>query len=208
MTGTEEDLKLLRAVAAGKRGANKALEQLYTSYAQPFFSFLRKRGMSKEDAEEIIQKTFVNLMGRKLSVDKVDNARAYLWRCLRYAWQDHLRDNQNEPANTPTPADESAADLLLERLTDDSAPIDDVLGLKDCLGRMWASFSREHEERATAIYLAVVEGWSREDLAEFLGRSYGATREFISQCRKRFVQAFAQTCPEYVPGAEAQGATT
>ncbi|MEM8548373.1 MAG: RNA polymerase sigma factor [Pseudomonadota bacterium] len=200
MTDNNEDAELLRKVAAGKRDAPKALEALYTRYAQPFFAFLRKRGLSKEDAEEVIQKTFVNLMGRQLNVETIENGRAYLWRCLRYAWQDHLRDSGKEPSITATPADEDSADLLLERLTDDTAPIDDMLGLKDCLGRMWSQFSEEHEERATAIYLAVVEGWSREDLAQFLNRSYGATREFISQCRKRFITVFSEICPDYMPG--------
>ena len=204
MAEEPQDIDLLARVEHGGKAASGALETLYIRYAQRFFSFLRKRGLNKEDAEEVIQKTFVNLMTRNLNTSSIQNARAYLWRCLRYAWQDHLRANSTDPGSfAENPMDEESVLGLLDRLSNEDAPVDDMLGLRDCLGRMWAQFSEEHEERATALYLAVVEGWSREDLAEFLERSYGATRDFLSQCRKRFVEAFSKMCPDYVPGGHA-----
>jgi RNA polymerase sigma-70 factor (ECF subfamily) len=43
------------------------------------------------------------------------------------------------------------------------------------------------------------EGWSIEDVAAVLKRTPGATREYLSQCRKK-LKAFLQPCRDYLAG--------
>ena len=196
------DLELLATVAGGGRKGGLAIEKLYLRYAQRFFAFLCKRGVSRSDAEEIIQNTFVNLMSRSLNIDNIQSAPAYLWRCLKHAWQDNMRRDDHNPISQAATGETDSEGIvsLIERLVDEKRPVEDTLGLNDCLARMWSQFRSDNEDRATALYLAVVEGWTREDLADYLDRSYGATREYLSQCRKKFVECFALICPDYVPG--------
>ena len=54
----------------------------------------------------------------------------------------------------------------------------------DCVRRAWRAFTADHPQRAEALNLAILEEWSPVELADYLGRSYGATREYLSQCRK------------------------
>jgi DNA-directed RNA polymerase specialized sigma24 family protein len=65
----------------------------------------------------------------------------------------------------------------------------------DCIRRAFAAFSHDHPERAQAIFLAMVEELTREELAECLGRSTHAATEYLSQCKARF-KDYIQHCHE------------
>lgn len=65
----------------------------------------------------------------------------------------------------------------------------------DCVRRGFSAFAAEHPDRAQAIYLAYVEGWTREELAEHLGRTAHATTEYLSQCRQR-LRPFIAECTD------------
>jgi RNA polymerase sigma-70 factor (ECF subfamily) len=54
-----------------------------------------------------------------------------------------------------------------------------------CFARCWRSFERAAPEHATVMAWIVEDGLDNRQIAEILGRTPGATREFISQCRKR-----------------------
>ena len=51
--------------------------------------------------------------------------------------------------------------------------------------RGFASFTQAHPEHATVLRWVVEDGLDSSAVAALLGRSPGATREFISQCRKK-----------------------
>jgi DNA-directed RNA polymerase specialized sigma24 family protein len=54
-----------------------------------------------------------------------------------------------------------------------------------CFAEGWSRFQREDPLHANVMTWVVEDGLSTEDVAGLLGRTPGATREFISQCRKR-----------------------
>ena len=49
----------------------------------------------------------------------------------------------------------------------------------------WARFEEAAPSHAAVISWIAADGLSHEEIAQLLDRSPGATREFISQCRKR-----------------------
>ena len=49
----------------------------------------------------------------------------------------------------------------------------------------WQRFQQEDPLHANVMTWVVEDGLSTEDIAQLLDRTPGATREFISQCRKR-----------------------
>ncbi len=55
----------------------------------------------------------------------------------------------------------------------------------------WQRFQREDPLHAGVMTWIVEDGLSNDDIAELLDRTPGATREFISQCRKRARQYLA-----------------
>lgn len=57
--------------------------------------------------------------------------------------------------------------------------------------RCFDAFAAAHPEHATALRWVVEDGLDNAALEQLLGRSPGATREFISQCRKKARPYFA-----------------
>ena len=67
----------------------------------------------------------------------------------------------------------------------------------ECVKIAKIAFEKDHPERAKAIELSAIEGWTIKELAVFLDRSEGATREYLSQCRK-FLKPYTEPCREYL----------
>ena len=57
--------------------------------------------------------------------------------------------------------------------------------LDACFERGWRKFEEASPSHAAVLAWIVEDGLSNEQISELLGRTPGATREFISQCRKR-----------------------
>jgi RNA polymerase sigma-70 factor (ECF subfamily) len=57
--------------------------------------------------------------------------------------------------------------------------------LDECFARCWKRFEQAAPAHAAAMTWIVEDGLTNDQISELLGRSPGATREFISQCRKR-----------------------
>ena len=60
---------------------------------------------------------------------------------------------------------------------------------QDCVHGQLARFSEAYPEACQAIVWAAVDGLKSAQIAELIGRSAGATREFLSQTRKRLRHA-------------------
>jgi DNA-directed RNA polymerase specialized sigma24 family protein len=73
-------------------------------------------------------------------------------------------------------------------------PADDVRArqLAECFQRCWERFEKDCPSHAAVIAWIVEDGLSNEEISEMLDRTPGATREFISQCRKRARTYFAE----------------
>ncbi len=72
-------------------------------------------------------------------------------------------------------------------------------GLEDCVRKAYAAFAESHVDRAEILARVAFEGWSIEDVAAVLKRTPGATREYLSQCRKK-LKAFLEPCRDYLAG--------
>jgi DNA-directed RNA polymerase specialized sigma24 family protein len=70
--------------------------------------------------------------------------------------------------------------------------------LVDCVRRAFQDFATAHPERAQALGLVAFEGWTAHELATYLGRTYGATREYVSQCRTHLRPYLVRRCGDYV----------
>lgn len=61
--------------------------------------------------------------------------------------------------------------------------------------RGFAAFARRFPERAEALRRVALDGWSIAEAAAFLNRTNAATREYLSQCRKK-LKEFLEPCRE------------
>ena len=68
--------------------------------------------------------------------------------------------------------------------------------LEDCVEGGVLAFAEEYPDRQHALLLHI-QGASIEEISAKIGRTPGATREFLSQCRKK-LEPFLRCCREYI----------
>ena len=189
-----DDQSLFEALAVGGSRAETALRKLYDHYARRLLGLLRGKGFTLEEAEEIVQETFLKLYQAGEKLRDVSAPKAYLYRTAINCSADLLRRKQKssaeigvEPAALASAADDTVG-----------AASQRYDGFMDCFESAYDQFESEAPDRALAIRLAVIEGMDGRELAEAIGRSYGAAREFLSQTRKRFQAMLESLCGDYV----------
>lgn len=179
-----EDSLRTAQTAVTPAARERELELLYRSHYGRVAAYFQRCGQPAGVAAELAQDVFVSALRGLPEFRGQSKLSTWLWTISRNVLLAHVR--------TPKPLDVADHDDdLLDGLTDSVAD-----HLKDeclCVRSGFTKFSREHPERAQVLYLAIVEGWTREELAEFLGRSTHAATEFLSQCKARF-RPYVENC--------------
>ena len=167
--------------AATARSRRAALARLYGSHFAKLAGWFRRSGLSESAAHDLAQDAFVNAL-RAIDQFKGDSQLAtWLWAIARNVLLAHWRSPPPPGAMPATDGDGTPIDP--DSL---SNPVDAHPTLQDdCVRRGFAAFSAQHPERAQVIYLAVVEGWTREELAAHIGRTLHAATEYLSQSKSK-----------------------
>lgn len=171
---------------ASRAGLRRELEALYGSHFGKVAGYFRRCGQDEASAQELAQETFINALKGLHSFNGQSKLSTWLWSIARNVLLGHLRQQRPEGAldGAGEPVD---PDTLMS--TDDSH----LRGMCDCVRRGFAAFAAEHPDRAQVVYLAVVEGWTRDELAAHLGRTVHAATEYLSQCKAR-LKPFIEHC--------------
>jgi len=183
-------------ISAGGQSVERGAKGLFDLYAARIKSRFRRKGLSDEDAADVLQETFVKAVRAAASFRGDAKVSTWLWSIADNALIDWLRKERRAPKGTDTGSDEDQEGEYDARFGRDE-PGDEVRAMQDCVARAFEQFTRGYPELSDAIELGIVERWSMRDLAAFLGRTEGATKEFVSQCRKR-LRPFLEPCLEYL----------
>jgi len=173
----------------------KEINELYIKHSPSLKSYLHRKCQSNELAEDITQDTFVKIFKKYDLLPPEPGTKPYILSIGYNLLRDHWR-KANKERLVADVKDEEIINLISD---DDISVANDYTfySLHDCIREAFHRFAKVHEEKSEALRRAAIEGWSTVELANFLGRSPGATREFISQCRKSF-KPYAQVCKEDV----------
>ncbi len=169
--------------------AERGMEILFRAYAARLKAFFRRQRMNEEETADLLQETFIKAYRAAGQFEGQSKASTWLWSIARNCLLDHVR------ARCPLESlDELMADGEYEpAAAPESACTAERIGMRDCIERGFDAFDKQHPDRAEVMRLVVFEEWSMNDIAAFLGRTPAATREYISQCRKRLRQ-FLDPC--------------
>lgn len=169
------------------------LEGLYRSHFRRIAAYFVRCGLAEAVAQELAQDSFVQALRGLVQFDGQARLSTWLWTIARHVLLTHLRRNQSRfddgPASTLSGAEPVDPDSL------SCTPCAAEVVRQDCVRRGFAAFAAAHPERAQVLYLAAVEGWSRGELAELIGRSTHATTEYLSQCRAK-LRPYIAHCDE------------
>lgn len=182
------------------REGGHAIEQALRALDRTFFLALYRdclRSVPDADASrDLVQETFIKVWQRCATFHGDSELLPWIKSIMRHGILDRFRradgavsledeDEMNtdvqrriselSAANNPTPDDEARRRQLAE-----------------CFGHCWERFERDAPAHAAVMSWIVQDGLSNEEISALLGRTPGATREFISQCRKRARIYFAE----------------
>lgn len=187
-----DDQLALQRIAAGGKAGERALEQLYRTYRPKMLGFLRTRRLDLSEAEDVIQQVFL-VVAKKAHTFRGDCAvSSWLFRIARNEMinlfrvkgdEINLDDDGWEGVNNTEPVG-----FVCPYLPDPQK------ALQECFDKAYMAFERAHPVAADLIYRTLQnEDWDTHDIAHYLGRNYGAAREFLSQCKKKLKQ-FMEPC--------------
>ena len=178
---------------AAEQGARRLYDRLWRPLVRYFVLCRQDEGMAEDLASETLAKAVLRI--HSLRDDTA--CLAWVWQIARNELKGHLRDRASAN-DAHTDLDEEGWQHLLDTHADTKHG-DPVVQL--CLQGQLERFRRDHPERAYCIEQAVLEDWDGRSIAAILGRSYGAAREYLSQCRKKIAE-YLRPCLD--PGHAAQ----
>jgi len=190
----DRDIASLRAIQAGGKERGRGVADLFRAYRGPMLGFFMRNRVDPAEAEDLLQEVFISAVRQADSFRGESRVSTWLWTIARNRLIDHVRARKPE-----TQLDDEGWMSIGESHAQE--PAEDRAGIEDCVSRAFQRFARASAERAEALRRVALDGWSIEDLARFLGRTPAATREYLSQCRKR-LREFLEPCRELL-GAEA-----
>jgi RNA polymerase sigma factor (sigma-70 family) len=183
--------ELLRRVAMGGKVAENGMEQLFRLYGARLKAFFRHHRMSDEEAADLLQETFIKVYRSANKFEGNSKVSTWIWTVARNCMLDYLRSKKSHESLDELQEDGSTVDALVIQGHEDHVYI------QDCVQRAFTAFAKSFPDRAYAMRLSAFEGWDIDELAGFLSRTPAATREYISQCRKKLTP-FLEHCREWL----------
>ena len=172
-----------------REGRNDEALMLFEKYGfrKEFIGFAMKRNINYDDASDLVQKfTIDKLYMKSNSIKNIEFARTWMYRVFSNMVNDQgrmLKKNREVPLDEDR--DQSQAPKIYEEKNQTPS---------DCVQEQLAIF-RESEPKYAETLELILNGLGPEEIRLVIGRSYGATREFMSQCRKKF-RPFIEICNE------------
>lgn len=182
------DEALLEAIGAGGPARDGAVALLYRAHAPAMLRFFVHQGASADDAKDVLQETLVKIVRGAASFDGTGSARAWIWQVARHCLLDHFQRRTRQSAREVALSTEQWAGL--GDVVAAPAVCDPAGTAADCVAAGLQRFGGEMPERAFALTLQM-QGQRVEAIAEQIGRSGAATKEYLSQCRKKILPFIA-----------------
>ncbi len=188
---TTIDRELIRRLAVGGSSTESACKSLYRAYRRKLIGFLVHLGADAGTAEDLVQECFVRVVRSAGSFRDEARVSSWIHQIARNLYYDRLRAQRPEDVLD----DEQWAQVADTVSTASSSDCEQ--SLQDCMEAGFSRFADMHRDRAEVLRCVVNENWSLREVAVLLGRSEGATREYVSQCRKK-LKPFIEPCLEFL----------
>lgn len=181
-------------VAQGGAMAEQGARALFSLLWRRFVVDYQRAGLALGAAEDLASDAFTQVYKGLTGLRDVQAADKWIQTVARNSLLNHWRDTAQQRAHE-TAMDDDELLWLVEastggNLTGAGGQGDPATWL--CLERQLERFSADQPERAHWLEQVVVQGWGLPDLSDALGRSAGATREYLSQCRKALHRYFSE----------------
>ena len=155
-------------------------------FRKEFICFAVTREIDYEDARDLVQKFIIDKLCMKSdSIEHIEYARTWMYMVFRNMINDQGRVLiKNREVSLDEARDQSYEEASGEKNQTRS----------DCVQEQLKIF-RDKEPKHAEVVDYILKGFDVEEVRLTIGRSYAATRQFMSQCRKKF-KPFLERCLE------------
>ena len=195
----DEDQHWIQMVALGGRHRDEGVRNLFLKYRRRLLAFLVRRGADSHSAEDMLQEVFVKVVHGAESFRNDAKVSTWIFQIARNLHIDSLRRTNLEG----TVGEDEWHRIEAEIAATEGFQADESWRVEQawvCVERAFEEFAVVHPAAAEVLDKVVREGWSTRDAAQFLQRTEGATREFLSQCRKK-LRRYLEPCLEHFGGS-------
>lgn len=148
-----DDPELLLAI---KSGDHKAFKKFFEKHHAFLYHFLLKKGMSEQQAEDLVQQAFVMIWEKRADIDPKKSLRAYLFRIAYTRMLNVIRDNSKFDGNTETPEKEGSEEA------------DASIQNRELAKAIETAIQSMPEKRQTVFRLCYIQEFTYKDAAEVL----------------------------------------
>jgi len=178
----------MRACRDGGEAIEAALLALDRSCFAALYRECHRAVHDDESARDLVQETFIKVWRRCATFRGDSELLPWVRSILRHTIVDRSRRQEPEVPIEEEGAMSREVERRLAALSASAVPAQDDMQrreLQACFERGWRRFESAAPAHAAVMTWIVEDGLTNEQIAALLGRTPGATREFISQCRKR-----------------------
>ncbi|HEX4241079.1 MAG TPA: RNA polymerase sigma factor [Steroidobacteraceae bacterium] len=175
------------------REGGAAIEQALREIDRAFFAILHRDGLrilrDADASHDLVQDTFIKVWRRCATFRGESELLPWIKTILRHGAIQRLRKPVREVAMEDESGLTAEAAQRVWEMSIERNPTPERAARRADQARFfaegWSRFQHEDPLHANVMTWVVEDGLSTEDIASLLDRTPGATREFISQCRKR-----------------------
>ncbi|MBK6973090.1 MAG: RNA polymerase sigma factor [Sterolibacteriaceae bacterium] len=187
-------------IAACREGGNRmeaALRALYRAWGARLTRECLRISSNRALAEDVVQETLIKAWRNCAQYRGDSELLPWLKTILRNQLIDRLRrDDPEEPIDGPDGLPTAKAQRTLDALSRERIATPETelsrREVAECMQRQGRRFLEQAPRHAAVIAWIAEDGLSNEQVAALLGRTPGATREFISQARKKAREFYAE----------------
>lgn len=185
---------IIEMIRAGGQSRETAARALYDSMAQHFLRFFVYQGVDTEQAKDVLQDTLVKIIRNADSFSGEGSAKSWMWQVARNCLIDQQRKTGALILHENLVSEEQW-DHLNEVTADPNIDAcQDGQTADECVAAGLEVFGSKEPERSLVLLLQM-DGYSIADIGLRIGRTVGATKQYLSECRKKIVP-YIEHCAE------------
>jgi RNA polymerase sigma-70 factor (ECF subfamily) len=179
----------LALIAQGGAAAERGAQQLFQLFWRKFVNDFVRAGQPLAQAEDLASESFHKILRGISGMRDPVAFPKWAQTIARNTFYSYLRDTRSQ-REAEIALDSEPLQALYEGVKDQSQ-LD--LPTRLCLKDQLEKFCEAEPERALWLERWIFDGQELAELSTALGRTLGATKEYLSQCRKR-LQQYLRKC--------------
>lgn len=181
-TADRPDTELMSDVAVGNHAA---FRELMARYKSPLYRFILRYVGAAEEAEDLLQDTFVSIYSKASTYDPAWKPSTWIYRIALNKCRDYGRKQKlRKVISLDRSADQSDSDHYVPEIADLSPDVENIVIHRQQYERLSKAIAKLPHNMRSALVLHTVEGRSQAECSEILGVSRKSVEMLVYRARK------------------------